>query len=78
MDWFNENVLAPTARGLGVALWKVGDQAVIDGAVVNGSWRIVGWISGVVRKVPTGYLYAYALTMVLGIFVLMTYFGWLK
>ena len=78
MDWFNENVLAPTARGLGVALWKVGDQAVIDGAVVNGSWRIVGWISGVVRKVQTGYLYDYALTMVLGIVVLMTYFVWLK
>jgi NADH-quinone oxidoreductase subunit L len=78
MDWFNENVLAPTARGLGVALWKVGDQAVIDGAVVNGSWRIVGWISGGVRKVQTGYLYDYALTMVLGIFVLMTYFVWLK
>ncbi|MDD3936979.1 NADH-quinone oxidoreductase subunit L [Rhodoferax sp.] len=78
MDWFNENVLAPAARGLGVALWKVGDQAVIDGAVVNGSWRIVGWISGVVRKFQTGYLYDYALTMVLGIFVLMTYFVWLK
>ncbi|PKO62085.1 MAG: NADH-quinone oxidoreductase subunit L [Betaproteobacteria bacterium HGW-Betaproteobacteria-18] len=78
MDWFNENVLAPAARGLGVALWKVGDQAVIDGAVVNGSWRVVGWISGVVRKIQTGYLYDYALTMVLGIFVLMTYFVWLK
>jgi NADH-quinone oxidoreductase subunit L len=78
MDWFNENVLAPAARGLGVALWKVGDQAVIDGGVVNGSWRIVGWISGVVRKFQTGYLYDYALTMVLGIFVLMTYFVWLK
>jgi NADH-quinone oxidoreductase subunit L len=78
MDWFNENVLAPAARGLGVALWKMGDQAVIDGAVVNGSWRIVGWVSGVVRKLQTGYLYDYALTMVLGIFVLMTYFVWLK
>jgi len=78
MDWFNENVLAPAARGLGVALWKGGDQAVIDGAVVNGSWRIVGMVSSVVRKVQTGYLYDYALTMVLGIFVLMTYFVWLK
>jgi NADH-quinone oxidoreductase subunit L len=78
MDWFNENVLAPAARGVGVVLWKVGDQAVIDGACVNGSWRIVGWISGMVRKVQTGYLYDYALTMVLGVFVLMTYFVWLK
>ncbi len=78
MDWFNEKVLAPAARGLGVALWKVGDQGLIDGAFVNGSWRIVGWISGLVRKVQTGYLYDYALTMVLGVFVLMTYFVWLK
>jgi NADH-quinone oxidoreductase subunit L len=78
MDWFNENVLAPAARNLGSLLWKVGDQALIDGAAVNGSWRVVGWISGVVRKLQTGYLYDYALTMVLGIFVLMTYFVWLK
>ncbi|MBK9441611.1 MAG: NADH-quinone oxidoreductase subunit L [Comamonadaceae bacterium] len=78
MDWFNENVLAAGARGLGVVLWKVGDQAIIDGACVNGSWRAVGWFSGVVRKVQTGYLYDYALTMVLGVFVLMTYFVWLK
>ncbi len=78
MDWFNEHVLAPATRGLGIALWKGGDQAVIDGAVVNGSWRAVGWVSSIVRKVQTGYLYDYALTMVLGVFVLMTYFVWLK
>jgi NADH-quinone oxidoreductase subunit L len=78
MDWFNENVISPAARALGMAFWKAGDQAVIDGAVVNGSWRIVGWVSGVVRKIQTGYLYDYALTMVLGVFVLMTYFVWLK
>jgi NADH-quinone oxidoreductase subunit L len=78
MDWFNEKILAPGARGLGLALWKVGDQTLIDGAVVNGSWRVVGWVSGAVRKIQTGYLYDYALTMVLGVFVLMTYFVWLK
>jgi NADH-quinone oxidoreductase subunit L len=78
IDWFNENVLAPLVRGLGTALWKAGDQGVIDGACVNGSWRLVGWVSGVVRKFQTGYLYDYALTMVLGVFVLMTYFVWLK
>lgn len=74
MDWFNENVLAKGARGLGIVLWKAGDQALIDGACVNGSWRVVGWISGVIRKVQTGYLYDYALTMVLGVFVLLSYF----
>jgi len=78
MDWFNENVLAAGARGLGIVLWKVGDQTLIDGACVNGSWRVVGWCSGIIRKLQTGYLYDYALTMVLGVFVLMTYFVWLK
>ena len=78
LDWFNENVLARGARALGMGLWKVGDQAIIDGILVNGSWKLVGWVSGVVRKVQTGYLYHYALAMILGIFVLMTYFVWLK
>ncbi|MDT7517779.1 NADH-quinone oxidoreductase subunit L [Rhodoferax sp. TBRC 17660] len=78
LDWFNENVLARGARLLGTGLWKVGDQAMIDGAVVNGSWKLVGLLSGFVRKAQSGYLYHYALVMILGIFVLMTYFVWLK
>ena len=78
MDWFNENVLARAARGLGVGLWKGGDQALIDGAVVNGSWRLVGWFSAVVRRLQSGFIYHYALAMIIGIFVLMTWFVWLN
>ncbi|HPR42698.1 NADH-quinone oxidoreductase subunit L [Ottowia sp.] len=78
MDWFNEHVLAHGARLLGTGLWKGGDRVLIDGALVNGSARTVGWIAGVVRKVQTGYLYQYALVMILGIFLLMTYFVWLN
>jgi NADH-quinone oxidoreductase subunit L len=78
LDWFNENVLARGARALGTGLWKGVDQFLIDGAVVNGSWKLVGWVSGGVRKIQTGYLYHYALVMILGVFVLMTYFVWLK
>ena len=74
LDWFNENVLARGARMLGVGLWKGGDQAVIDGTLVNGSWKVVGWVAGVVRWFQSGYLYHYALAMILGIVVLMTYF----
>ncbi len=74
LDWINENILARGARALGVGLWKGGDQAVIDGALVNGSWKIVGWIAGLVRRVQTGFVFHYALVMILGIFVLMTYF----
>ena len=77
MDWINENILAKGARGLGLSLWKVGDRAIIDGLFVNGSWKVVGWVSGVVRWFQSGFLYHYALVMILGVFVLMTYFVWL-
>jgi NADH-quinone oxidoreductase subunit L len=74
MDWFNENVIARAARGLGRGLWKGGDQGVIEGVFVNGSARAVGWFSGVVRWVQSGYIYHYAFAMLLGVVVLMTYF----
>jgi len=77
LDWINENILARGARMLGTGLWKVGDRALIDGLVVNGSWKVVGLISGAVRRFQSGYLYHYALVMILGVFVLMTYFVWL-
>ena len=74
MDWINENILARGARLLGTGLWKGGDQAVIDGVVVNGSWKLVGWVAGVVRRLQSGFLYHYALAMIVGVLVLMSYF----
>ncbi len=74
LDWFNENVLARGARALGTGLWKGGDQAVIDGVLVNGSWKLVARVAGAVRRVQTGYLYHYALAMAAGVLLLMTYF----
>lgn len=76
MDWFNENILARGARLLGVGLWKGGDQAVIDGALVNGSWKVVRGVAGVVRWVQSGFIFHYALVMILGVFALMTWFVW--
>jgi NADH-quinone oxidoreductase subunit L len=76
MDWINENILARAARGLGTAFWKGGDQGIIERGFVNGSWKVVGAISSVVRRVQTGYLYHYALVMLLGVFAMLTYFLW--
>ncbi len=78
LDWFNENVLARGTRALGTGLWKIGDQKVIDGALVNGSWKVVGWVSSIVRRLQSGYIYHYAFGMIIGVFVLMTYFVWLN
>jgi len=75
LDWFNEKVLAAGALAVGMGLWKGGDQAVIDGAI-NGSARAVGSLGAIVRGWQTGRLYTYALVMLLGIFVLLTWQLW--
>src|SRR5579859_7252925 len=64
-DWFNERILAALTRGIGVGLWKGGDQGVIDGAMVNGTAEGIGWLGGVLRRVQSGYLYSYAFWMVI-------------
>ena len=70
MDWINENILAKAARGLGLGLWKGGDRGIIEGAVVNLSWKLVGMVSGLVRRFQTGYLYTYAFWMIAGLVAL--------
>jgi NADH-quinone oxidoreductase subunit L len=73
-DWFNENVLARGSRLLGTVFWKVGDQALIDGAVVNGSANTIGFFAGIVRRVQSGFLYSYAFWMVIGLAVMLGWF----
>ncbi|MBL0719712.1 NADH-quinone oxidoreductase subunit L [Piscinibacter sp. Jin2] len=74
MDAINEKVFAAGARGLGRVLWKGGDVAFIDGLLVNGPARLVGWIAQRVRTLQTGFIYHYALVMIVGVFVLLTWF----
>jgi NADH-quinone oxidoreductase subunit L len=71
-DKFNEVFFAGGSRLLGRGLWKVGDQTLIDGLVVNGSAKVVGWIAGLVRLFQSGHIYQYAFSMIIGVFVLLT------
>jgi NADH-quinone oxidoreductase subunit L len=73
-DWINENIIASLTRGIGTGLWKVGDQTLIDGAMVNGSAETVGWFGSVMRRVQSGYLYSYAFWMMIGLAVLLGWF----
>jgi NADH-quinone oxidoreductase subunit L len=73
-DWVNENVIARATRGLGMGFWKVGDVAIIDGGIVNGSARAVGALAALTRGLQSGYLYHYAFAMVVGLAILV---GWL-
>ena len=75
LDWFNEHVLARAARLAGTGLWKGGDEAVIDGAI-NGSARAMGGLAALGRTLQTGYLYWYALVMIMGVIGLMTWQLW--
>jgi len=72
-DRFNEIVFAGSARAIGQVLWRLGDALMIDGLIVNGSARLVGWFSGVARQVQTGYLNHYAFAMISGLILLL---GW--
>ncbi|HSQ05340.1 MAG TPA: NADH-quinone oxidoreductase subunit L [Burkholderiales bacterium] len=73
--WFDELyswLFAGGARSVGTGLWKGGDVAVIDGVLVNGSARAVGWAAGLMRTVQSGMVSHYAFAMIIGILVLLT------
>jgi len=74
LDKFNEVVFAGGARLLGNGLWNVGDKMLIDGLVVNGSAKVVSWISSLSRMLQTGYIYHYAFVMIFGVLVALVYF----
>jgi NADH-quinone oxidoreductase subunit L len=66
-DELYTRLFALGAQVVGNGLWKGGDQRVIDGVLVNGSARVVGWFSGVVRLVQSGLIYWYAFMMIFGV-----------
>nr|MBF0685717.1 NADH-quinone oxidoreductase subunit L [Pseudomonas sp.] len=78
VDWINENILARGARLLGHGLWRVGDRGLIDGLLVNGSARVVGWVAAMSRYAQSGYIYHYAFSMIIGILALITFFVLIK
>lgn len=72
IDEFYSWLFAGGLRSLSNVLWKYGDIKVIDGLMVNGSAKVVAWFSTVVRRFQSGYIYHYAFSMIVGVFVLMS------
>jgi len=75
--WIDElyvKIFSDGSRGLGKGFWKAGDVAVIDGFIINGSAKVVGWVAGKARLVQTGMLYHYAFAMILGLVGLLYFF----
>jgi NADH-quinone oxidoreductase subunit L len=74
-DKFNERVFAAGSVFIGNKLWKIGDVKIIDGVMVNGTANLIGKLSGVVRKLQTGLIYHYAFAMIIGVFLMLTFFN---
>jgi len=74
VDWINEQIIARGTRCLGRGLWQGGDRGLIDGLLVNGSARMVGWVAAASRVLQSGYIYHYAFAMIIGIMALVTFF----
>ncbi|MBU0498807.1 MAG: NADH-quinone oxidoreductase subunit L [Gammaproteobacteria bacterium] len=75
--WFDEVyqfVFAKGSRALGGMLSEAGDRFLIDGLIVNGSAKVVDTFAHRVRRLQTGYLYHYAIAMILGLLLLLSIF----
>jgi NADH-quinone oxidoreductase subunit L len=70
-DRFNDWFFAGGARKLGTGLWRGGDVTVIDGWLVNGAAKLVGFGSSVIRYLQSGYVSHYAFAMILGVVALI-------
>jgi NADH-quinone oxidoreductase subunit L len=73
-DEFNQAFFAGGSRRIGSLFSGIGDKLLIDGLLVNGSARFVGFFSGVIRHMQSGFLFHYAFAMILGLLALLFIF----
>ena len=72
-DEVYEVIFVRFAKWLGRFLWKKGDITVIDGTINGVAMGIVPLITRLAGRAQSGYLYHYALVMVVGIVGLVTW-----
>jgi NADH-quinone oxidoreductase subunit L len=73
VDELYEILFIKSLKGLGTGLWKGFDDFVIDGTI-NGIAYLIGWLSGVMRRMQTGLVQNYAFSMIIGGIVLVAYY----
>lgn len=69
-DAFNQTVFANGGRWLAKLFFNV-DANVLDEKLIDGSGRRISWLSNVLRRLQSGYIYQYAFIMVLGIIIFL-------
>ncbi|OGV27367.1 MAG: NADH-quinone oxidoreductase subunit L [Legionellales bacterium RIFCSPHIGHO2_12_FULL_37_14] len=73
-DAFNDFFFVKGGKKLGEALYQKSDQGLIDGAMVNGTAKIIAKTALIGRLIQTGYLFHYAAMMVFGVFAFLVWF----
>jgi NADH-quinone oxidoreductase subunit L len=73
IDEIYEILFIKSLKGFGTGLWKGFDDFIIDGTV-NGIAYLIGWISGVMRRMQTGLVQNYAFSMIIGGVILAGYY----
>jgi NADH-quinone oxidoreductase subunit L len=74
-ELYEATLVRPIQTGSERGLWRGLDMAVVDGAV-NGTGTVVAEGSGLLRRLQTGSVRAYAGSMFIGVIVILGYYLW--
>jgi NADH-quinone oxidoreductase subunit L len=74
-EFYNAVIVQPIKRVSDRALWRVVDAGAIDGAV-NGAGSFVNGASAILRRLQTGSMRAYALSVFVGVVLILGYYVW--
>ena len=72
-DEIYDAIFVRPASALGRFLWKRGDENTIDGTINGIAMGIIPFFTRLAGRAQSGYIFTYALAMVLGIVVLITW-----
>ena len=73
-DELYDAIFVKPAMKLGTFLWKKGDGTVIDGGLNGLAMGIIPWLTRLAGRWQSGYVFTYALAMILGVGALITWF----
>jgi NADH-quinone oxidoreductase subunit L len=73
VDEIYQFLFVDSLKKLGIGLWRGFDEFVIDGTV-NGIAYLFGWLSGLMRRMQTGFVQNYAFSMIVGGVVIAGYY----
>ena len=72
-DEIYEAIFVSRAKAIGRFFWKKGDVGIIDGIINGIAMGIIPFVTRVSTRLQSGYIFSYALGMVLGIMALLSW-----